>query len=144
MNPNDSIEAALQFVAEGKDVIFPVNGESMLPFIIGGKESVVLSPVKTIEPRKVYLAFVDTGIYVIHRIEKMKGDRVKLMGDGNLKYGEFCNKDGIKAQVDYVVGANGKRRCLYARGRMIATRIWLILKPVRKYILFVYKKIILK
>jgi len=140
----ERVEAALQFVAEGKEVIFPVRGESMLPFIIGGRESVVLSPVKEISPRHVYLAITDTGVYVIHRLEKTKGDRVKLMGDGNLKFGEFCSRDGIKAQVDYVVGSNGRRRYLYSGGRMFATRIWLMLKPIRRYILYIYKKLILK
>lgn len=138
------IEAALAIVAEGKEFVLPVGGVSMLPFIIGGKERVVLSPVKVIEPRKVYLALTDTGIYVIHRLEKIEGDRVKLMGDGNLKTGEFCNREGIKAQVDYVIDSNGKQRYLYSGGRMFATRIWLMLKPLRRYLLVIYKKLILK
>jgi hypothetical protein len=66
------------------------------------------------------------------------------MGDGNLKTGEFCNREGIKAQVDYVIDSNGKQRYLYSGRRMFATRIWLMLKPLRRYLLFIYKKLILK
>ena len=43
MNNNGFIEEALRLVQEGVTVTFPVTGQSMLPFIIGGKESVILS-----------------------------------------------------------------------------------------------------
>ena len=36
------IEEASRLVSEGVCVTLPVNGQSMLPFIIGGKESVIL------------------------------------------------------------------------------------------------------
>ena len=62
------IEEAIRLVGEGVSVTLPVNGNSMLPFIIGGKESVILQ--KPVEPRvgDVVLAWVKGGYYVVHRI----------------------------------------------------------------------------
>lgn len=138
---NDIISEAIRIVSEGKDVILSVNGKSMLPFIIGGEEKAVLTQPGKIEKGKVYLAFTDDGRYVIHRVEKTDGKNVKLMGDGNIKFGEFCGVDGIKARVDYVISKSGKKRFLYSRWRLFLTRIWLFLKPLRRYLLFIYKKI---
>ena len=39
MTDNEIIEEAIRLVREGVSVTLPVNGNSMLPFIIGGKES---------------------------------------------------------------------------------------------------------
>ena len=43
MTDNEIIEEAISLAREGVRVTFPVKGQSMLPFIIGGKESVILN-----------------------------------------------------------------------------------------------------
>ena len=42
MTDNEIINEAIRLVEEGVSVTLPVNGRSMLPFIIGGRESVIL------------------------------------------------------------------------------------------------------
>ena len=42
MESEKIIEEAIRLVSEGVSVTFPVNGRSMLPFIIGGKESIIM------------------------------------------------------------------------------------------------------
>ena len=44
MNDNKIIDEAVALMNEGYSVTLPVSGRSMLPFIIGGKESVILAP----------------------------------------------------------------------------------------------------
>ena len=83
MNDNGFIEEALRLVQEGVTVTFPVTGQSMLPFIIGGKESVILHAPGLIDVGDVVLAWVDGNRYVVHRIIKLDYDRVTLMGDGS-------------------------------------------------------------
>ena len=39
MTDNEIIEEAIRLVREGVNVTLPVNGNSMLPFIIGGKRA---------------------------------------------------------------------------------------------------------
>ena len=41
MTDNEIIEEACRLVREGVNVTLPVTGQSMLPFIIGGKEGVI-------------------------------------------------------------------------------------------------------
>ncbi|MBQ3658112.1 MAG: S24/S26 family peptidase [Bacteroidales bacterium] len=133
---NDFIMSeALRLVDEGRDVIFPVKGNSMLPFIIGGKEKAVFSPVKKIKTGRVVLAYVDGCRYVVHRIIKIDNKKVTLMGDGNLKGREYCTLTDIKAEVNYVVDQNEKKRCLNTFWRLSAALLWRILRPVRRYLL---------
>ncbi len=42
MKDQEAIREVLKLVDEGLSVVLPVKGTSMLPFIIGGKESVIL------------------------------------------------------------------------------------------------------
>ena len=41
-NDHQIIEEAIKLASEGVCVTLPVDGRSMLPFIIGGRESVIL------------------------------------------------------------------------------------------------------
>ena len=140
MNDNGFIEEALRLVQEGVTVTFPVTGQSMLPFIIGGKESVILRRPGVIGVGDVVLAWVDGNRYVVHRIIKLDYDRVTLMGDGNLTT-EHCALGDIKARVTHVVSADNKKRDLYSRWRVRAAKLWYWLRPIRRYLLAIYKRL---
>ena len=73
---NIIIQEAIKLVEDGICVTFPVDGRSMLPFIIGGKESVILE--KPSKPGKgdIVLAWVDNCRYVVHRIIDIQGDDI--------------------------------------------------------------------
>jgi hypothetical protein len=40
-----------------------------------------------------------------------------------------------------VVSADGKRHDLYSKWRMRATRLWWYLRPIRRYILAIYRRL---
>ena len=84
MTDYEIIEEAIRLVREGVNVTLPVKGLSMQPFIIGGKESVILHRPGLIDVGDVVLAWVDGNRYVVHRIIKLDYDRVTLMGDGRM------------------------------------------------------------
>ena len=142
MNDNEIIEEAVRLAREGVRVTFPVKGQSMLPFIIGGKESVILrGPGGLVDVGDVVLAWVDGNRYVVHRIIRIDGNRVTLMGDGNVACTEHCMLNDIKARVTHVVSADNKERDLHNRWRMLAARLWYWLRPIRRYLLAIYKRI---
>lgn len=141
MNDNGFIEEALRLVQKGVTVTFPVTGQSMLPFIIGGKESVILHRPVLIDVGDVVLAWVDGNRYVVHRIINIDGDRVTLMGDGNVKGTEHCLLKDIKARVTHVVSADNKKRDLYSRWRVSAAKLWYWLRPIRRYLLAIYRRL---
>lgn len=141
MTDNDIIEEAIRLVKEGATVTFPVNGQSMLPFIIGGKESVILHAPEQIAVGDVVLAWVDGNRYVVHRIINIDGERVTLMGDGNLGGTEHCLLNDIKARVTHVVSADNKKHDLSDWWRVLAAKLWYWLLPVRRYLLAIYRRI---
>ena len=137
------IEEAIRLVSEGVSVTYPVNGWSMLPFIIGGKESVILQKVDKVQKGDVVLAWVDGNRYVVHRVIRICGDEVTLMGDGNLYGVEHCRLGDVKAWVAYVVDQYGKKRDINCRWRRRAAIAWWWLRPIRRYILAIYRRIII-
>ena len=141
MNDNGFIEEALRLVQKGVTVTFPVTGQSMLPFIIGGKESVILHAPGLTAVGDVVLAWVDGNRYVVHRIINIDGDRVTLMGDGNVAVTEHCRLNDIKARVTHVVSADNKKRDLYSRWRVSAAKLWYWLRPIRRYLLAIYRRL---
>ena len=141
MTDNTLIEEAIRLVEEGVCVTLPVDGNSMLPFIIGGRESVILQ--KPIQPKvgDIVLAWADGHHYVVHRIVAVEGDAVTLMGDGNLVGKEHCAIGDIKAWVAYVVDSNEKSHDLYCPWRRVAVKVWWHLRPIRRYLLAIYRRI---
>ena len=141
MTDNEIIEEAIRLVREGVNVTLPVNGNSMLPFIIGGKESVILhNPGSIVDVGDVVLAWVDGCRYVVHRIISIDGDRVTLMGDGNVAVTEHCLLSDIKARVTHVVDAKDRTHYLYNRWRKSAAKVWYWLRPIRRYLLAIYRR----
>ena len=141
MNDNDVIEEAVRLVQEGVTVTFPVTGQSMLPFIIGGKESVILHAPGLTAVGDVVVARVDGNRYVVHRIINIDGDRVTLMGDGNVRGTEHCLLKDVKARVTHVVDAKDKTHYLYNRWRMLGAKVWYWLRPIRRYLLAIYRRV---
>ena len=141
--PNDHyiIEEAIRLVDDSICVTLPVNGRSMLPFIIGGRESVILQKPAKPHVGDVVLTWADGCRYVVHRIIRIDGDQVTLMGDGNLAGTERCRLGDIKAIATHVVDAKGRRRDLYSNWRSKAAKAWWYLRPVRRYLLAIFRRV---
>ena len=139
MTDNEIIEEAIRLVREGVSVTLPVYGNSMLP--IGGKESVILQKPELPKVGDVVLAWADGYRYVVHRIIRINGDRVTLLGDGNLVGTEHCRVDDVKARVTHVVDAKGRQHDLYHTWRRRAAKVWFWLRPIRRYLLAIYRRV---
>lgn len=129
---------AIRMVECGVSITFPVNGRSMLPFIVGGKDSLVLVKPDAVKVGDVVLALVEENRYVIHRVESVEGDFVTLMGDGNLLQREHCKMSGVKAVATHVVNKDGNRRSLNAGGLCFAAKLWVMCLPIRRWLLKLY------
>lgn len=135
------LDEAVRLVDDGVSVTLPVNGRSMLPFIIGGEESVILQKPEAVAVGDVVLAWVEGCRWVVHRIIRIDGNRVTLMGDGNIVGTEHCTIADVKARVTHVVDAQGTPHDIYNRWRRLGARIWYRLRPVRRYVLYIYRKV---
>ncbi|MBP3768335.1 MAG: S24/S26 family peptidase [Prevotella sp.] len=137
---NVAIAAVADFIKEGRHVILPVKGFSMHPFIIGGKESVELVPPRQAQVGDVVLAWVDGCRYVVHRVISIAPDgKITLMGDGNIIGTEQCTQKDIVATAINVIAPNGKKRPLPNDSN--SWKLWNKLKPVRRWLLAVYRRV---
>ena len=134
------IQEAVRLVQDGVSVTFPVKGRSMLPFIFGGRESVILQKPGSLQRGQVVLAQVGPDRYVVHRIIKIEPDRITLMGDGNICGTESCTPSNVLAIATHVVDEKGKRRTLESKGQMFKAKVWYVIRPLRRIILAVLRR----
>ena len=138
------IGEAVRLVGEGLAVKLLVKGRSMLPFIKGGLDSVVLTAPGEILPGDVVLARIDGKRYVLHRVMEVADGRVELMGDGNLAGREVCRPEDVLARADEVVGPDGRHRRLDSPKMKRRARRWRRLLPVRRWLLAIYKRTVIR
>lgn len=137
--PNDILLGETAgLLAQGESVILKAVGNSMLPFIRGGKDNVLLSPPFHVERGQIALVCLPDGRYILHRIIRIKGENITLMGDGNIRQIEHCTLSDIKGIVTRVIHAKGETDCTSPAERLKA-RTWFLLRPIRRYLLFICK-----
>ncbi len=114
----------------------PVNGRSMLPFIVGGEDWVLLKRPETLKVGDVVFADTKEKGYVIHRIDSIAADGTyALLGDGNLGFREHCQLADIKAIAVEVIKPDGRHKPL---GYGFRAKMWRRLLPIRRYLLWIY------
>jgi len=133
----------LRVLEQGKRVTIPVKGYSMLPFIRGGKDLVVLEKAGAdLKADDIVLFRVgprEGGRYVMHRILSIDGDAVDIMGDGVPKNHEHVRRDQVLAKAVKILRGGKRPVDPYAPGQLRLVHFWQWLRPVRRYILFIYR-----
>ena len=127
-----------QLVNEGHNVSLRTRGCSMRPFIEHDRDIAVLGPLKHVEVGDVVLAEIRVGKYVMHRIDKIEGDKVVLRGDGNYPGTEVCKKEDLRALM-VAVERKGKTYSTDGRTWKVYSYVWTRLLPLRPYLLTVYR-----
>ncbi|MBR5273091.1 MAG: S24/S26 family peptidase [Clostridia bacterium] len=100
-----SLDEAMPFISEmlknGNTVSLLVKGSSMFPFLISGRDKVILAAV-TIPLKKgdIVLYRNHIGKYVLHRISRIDSDgNFEIIGDGQLVADYPVNIESIVARV---------------------------------------------
>ena len=140
--PNHELmETVRSLTRQGLQTLFPIRGRSMRIFVEDGRDKAILAPFDPARLKKgdVVLAWVEQRRYVLHRIIRIENQEVTLMGDGNLQGVEHCQLGDIRALATHVLDSRGRRHDLYSPRRMRAVRLWLRLRPVRRYLLAIYR-----
>ena len=141
---NDTFFAdVLRLLDQGKRVTIPVKGLSMLPFIRGGKDLVVLEKAgEVLEADDIVLFHVgprEGGRYVMHRILSIDGDAVDIQGDGVPETHEHVRRNQVIAKAVEILRGGKCRVDPYSPGQRRLVHFWQWLRPVRRYILFIYR-----
>ena len=90
----------------------------------------------------IVLARLSSGSYVLHRIISINGTEIILMGDGNIRGTEKCRVGDVIAVSERII-RNGKAVECRSEKHLRKVAIWQMLRPVRRYLLAIYKRIIL-
>lgn len=143
----------ISLLREGRTVTIPVKGESMLPFIEGGKDSVILEGVEEGSPAegphrsaKVgdIVLFRNDGRYVVHRILAFDGDGVaEIQGDGILKAKDRCPSDRIFGRVVTILKGGKRPIDVESGSNRLKVRLWLAFSPFRRILLGLWRRVIL-
>ena len=141
---NDTFFAdVLQVLDQGRRVTIPVKGFSMLPFIRGSKDLVVLEKadgsVKADDIVLFHLGPQDGGRYVMHRVLAVDGDQVDIMGDGVPYNHEHVLRNQILAKAVEIIRGGKRSVDPYSPRQLRLVHFWQRLRPVRRYILFIYR-----
>ena len=140
--PNDAwLGEVSQMLREDKPYAIYVKGYSMRPFIEFGRDKVKLATAASCQVGDAVLAEIAKGHYVLHRIIKTEGDKITLQGDGNVRGVEYCTTADIRGVVTEYIRPN---RTLSADDEALKRkiRLWRCLRPIRRYLLFIYKSLI--
>lgn len=121
---------ARDLLLEGLSVRIRVRGQSMLPFFRSGSE-ILLRPIREEDFRvgAVVLGETDRGVFVVHRIRHVEAKSITLMGDGNVVGTEVIPREKIYGIVD----------C--GTMHLFLARLWLWMRPLRRYPLAILKRI---
>ena len=130
----DAFENGLeQRLQEGKMVQFTPQGISMLPFINGGEDRVLVRKEGKVDVGDIVLVNY-RNTYILHRIYAIEGTTLVLMGDGNLEGNERVEASGVLGTVVGVVSRQGRCR------KPGKAWLWRHSLPLRKYLLKLDRK----
>ena len=119
---------------EGREAVIIPTGNSMLPFIRGGVDRVVLCRKPAVAVGDIVLVKIGER-YILHRVIAREGDALTLMGDGNIRGTEACRTGDVIGTVAEIIRPSGRVRI---PGR---ARLWRMLKPIRRYLLALWRRL---
>ena len=130
INNNNLFKVIIDELASGKKVSFKVKGNSMLPFFRDTKTLIELKKTNTYKKYDVILFKLENKYYV-HRIIKIKENRIICMGDA-LTSKEIINETNIIARV--ISYQNKKLINTNSKKYKIRVTLWMLLRPIRRLI----------
>lgn len=135
-------EIRRMFNEKGKSsVTFVVRGYSMRPFVEHERDKVILVPPRTPKVGDVVLAEIAAKRYAMHRVIKIKDGIYTMQGDGNpTSHVEHFTEEKIVG-IAHAFIRKGKVVLLTSRKWRIYSTVWRVLKPMRRLLLAVYRRL---
>ena len=139
VNNDEFFAQVLARLDEGLTATIPVKGYSMLPFIRGGKDLVVLEKATGDIVKDDIVLFHYGGRYVMHRVLRTDGTRYDIQGDGVWLGHEYPVREQILAKAVSILKAGKKPMDPYTPGELRKVHLWQRLGRLRRYFLFIYR-----
>ena len=121
---------AAEELTAGRAVRISVMGRSLRPFFSSG-QTIELKPItpEALFIGSVVLARISAEQYAVHRILAIDGERVTLMGDGNIIGKEYVTRADIYGYVEC-----SPRHLRWAKA-------WRALLPLRRYLIAIDRRV---
>ena len=128
-------------ISSGLPVELCVTGDSMQPYLRGdGSETIIVG---TFSPEKLKVGqivlFRHEDSHIFHRIIKIKGNRFIMQGDGVVKKQEEALLSDIIGVVNVIIRPSGKSVSVNRWSHKLYWQSWLLLRPLRRYLLVAYR-----
>ena len=139
-----------RLLKSGQRVTIPVKGCSMLPFIRGDRDAVILEGIESCTPegqKRIaaqvgdIVLFRYDGRHIMHRIIAADGDELSIQGDGVIANEEHCRRDDVCGKVVSILKEKSMQMEPYSPRMLRRLAIWNALKPVRRYLLAILRRI---
>lgn len=137
----DTLPLLAEYVSHGKTVILPLRGFSMRPYLEDNRDKALMAAVpKTLHKGDVILArLVERDGYALHRIIRIEGDTIVMCGDGNLTPETVNRQDVLAIALGFYRKGSTRLSPVDTISYKVYWRLWLMLKPLRRYLLFAWK-----
>ena len=133
------MEAVKPLIEKGYSLRICPSGRSMVPFICGGRDEVLLRSAANTRLKRGDIALYarPDGIHVLHRIHHVKGEGYYMLGDAQTCVEGPLEISSIKAVAASVIRKGREINCnnMFFRA---ASRAWLALRPLRPLLLRIY------
>lgn len=140
---NEFLAEAAEALRQGKTVKVRIDGESMYPFIRGGKDLVELVPCDAEGELPAWCCpfYCWEGHYMVHRYIGREGDCCLMLGDGNLARVERVRRSEVIGLLRYIYRPDGRvQDCLDAKW-LRKGALWYKLRPLRRFLLPLMKRL---
>ena len=140
-SPEQALPKITAILAEGLPCRLVVTGNSMLPFLRHQLDTVILAPLSGPVRRGDILFYLRAPhLPILHRVCKIRPDGILLLcGDAQVGL-EPVPPDRILARVT-AIDRNGKQVDCSSLTFRLTGLLWILLRPVRPYILAVLRKL---
>lgn len=137
----DTIPLLAEYVSQGKTVVLPLTGYSMRPYLEDKRDKALMAaPPSTFRKGDVILArLVDSDTYALHRVIRVSGDTIEMCGDGNLTPEMIHRSDVIAIASGFYRKGSTRLSPVDSVAYRAYWHLWLMLKPLRRYLLFAWK-----
>lgn len=138
---NEFLAEAAETLKQGKSVKVRIDGQSMYPFIKGGRDLVEIVPLAADAEMPAWCCpfYCWEGRYMIHRYIGSEGDECLMLGDGNLVRVERVKRSEVVGLLRYIYRPDGSvQDCTDARW-LRRGAWWYRLRPLRRFLLPLFR-----
>lgn len=130
------IAAIKPLLDDGLTLKISPSGQSMYPFLVGGRDEVLLRSAETKKLRRgdITLYSREDGLHVLHRVHHIKNNEYYMLGDAQTGIEGPIARNNIHAVAEAVVWRNTQISCNDFTLRVLI-KAWLFLRPLRPIII---------